>query len=557
MRVALAQFDLTIGDLAEASARIRDLADRAAAEKADLLVLPELSILGYPPRDLLRRAEVVPACEAAVARLARDLPLPTLIGSPRRVEGGSRPIANAVALCRGGVVEAWHDKILLPTYDVFDESRWFEPGSSPLIFELETASGPRRVGVLICEDLWRAEDAEAGRRYDLDPVGMLAKAGCDLVVSPSASPFVAGKATRHRRILARVAQRLDAPVAMVNQTGAHDDLIFDGGSMIVRPDASVAGGLPRFEEAVAVFDPGDGRTVDVADHDENEERFLALRRSIADYCRRSGHPGAVLGLSGGIDSAVVVALAVAALGPDAVLGLLLPSRHSSEGSLIDARASAEALGIRAEEVPIEPIHAAFETTLDPLLRLDGDGFGGLADENVQARSRGVLLMAVSNARRRLLLSTSNKSELAVGYSTLYGDMCGGLAPIGDLWKTEVFALARWMNQHHRRLGFPAPPVPTSSIEKPPSAELRPDQRDDDSLPSYDVLDAYLRARVDEERGPEDIAREIGIDAGTGAHLERLLAISEFKRYQATIIPKLAPRTFGRGREMPVVARWRP
>ena len=240
-----------------------------------------------------------------------------------------------------------------------------------------------------------------------------------------------------------------------------------------------------------------------------------------------------------------------------MLGLLLPSRYSSEGSLTDAWASAEALGIRAEKVPIEALHSAFEKTLDPLLRLDGEGFGGLADENVQARSRGVLLMAISNARRRLLLSTSNKSELAVGYSTLYGDMCGGLAPIGDLWKTEVFELARWMNEHHRRLGFTAPPVPVSSIEKPPSAELRPDQRDDDSLPPYDVLDAYLRARVDEERAPDDIAQEIGIEAEIVATLERLLAISEFKRYQATIVPKLSPRTFGRGREMPVVARWRP
>jgi NAD+ synthase (glutamine-hydrolysing) len=551
MRLALGQFDATIGDLAASSAAIRDLASRASADGADLLILPELAILGYPPRDGLLRAEVVPACERAVAELARDLPLPTLVGSPRRVDGGARPIANSVALCRGGRIEAWHDKLLLPTYDVFDESRWFEPGREPLVFDIDTAGGSRRVGVLVCEDLWRAEDASVDRRYPIDPVAMLADAGCDLVASPSASPFVVGKHARHRTILAAAAARLGVPVAMANQIGAHDDLIFDGGSMVVRPDGSIAAALPRFEDGLSIVDLAATGSVTPQEATAPEERFHAIRRAIADYCRRTGHPGVVLGLSGGIDSALVVALAVAALGPDAVLGVLLPSRYSSEGSKIDARASAAALGIRAEEIAIEPLHAAFTEALDPMLRVDGEGLVGLADENVQARSRGVLLMAISNARRRLLLSTSNKSELAVGYSTLYGDMCGGLAPIGDLWKTEVFELARWMNEHHASLGFAAPPIPVSSIEKPPSAELRPDQRDDDSLPPYEILDAYLRARVDEERAPDEIAATVDVETATVAHLERLLAISEFKRYQATIIPKLAPRTFGRGREMPV------
>lgn len=553
MRTALGQFDATIGDLAGSAAAIRGLASRAAAGGADLLVLPELAILGYPARDLLLRAEVVPACERTVADLASELPLPTLIGSPRRVEGGSRPIANSVAFCRGGRIEAWHDKLLLPTYDVFDEARWFEPGTSPLVVELDTSRGSRRVGVLVCEDLWRAEDARVARRYAVDPVAMLAAEGCDLVASPSASPFVVGKAARHRSILASAAARLGCPVAMANQVGAHDDLVFDGGSMVVRPDGSIAAALPRFEDGLAIVDLDATDSVVPADPTPPEERFHAIRRAIADYCRRTAHSGVVLGLSGGIDSALVVALAVAALGPDAVLGVLLPSRYSSDGSRIDALASGRALGIRTEEIAIEPLHAAFGAALDPVLRGPGGGGGlvGIADENVQARSRGVLLMAISNATRRLLLSTSNKSELAVGYSTLYGDMCGGLAPIGDLWKTEAFELARWMNEHHASIGFAAPPIPRSSIEKPPSAELRPDQRDDDSLPPYDLLDAYLRARVDEERAPDEIATQIDADDATVARLERLLAISEFKRYQATIIPKLAPRTFGRGREMPV------
>ena len=557
MRVAIGQFDSTVGDLAGASARIRTLAERAAAAEADLLVTPELAILGYPPRDLLLRDEVVPACEAAVEALARELPIPTLVGTPRRIEGGSRAIANSVALCRGGRVEAWHDKLLLPTYDVFDEARWFEPGRRPLVFELDTREGTRRVGVLVCEDLWRGEDAGGVHRYDVDPISMLAEAGCDLVASPSASPFVVGKHVEHRRILASAADRLGVPVAMANQVGAHDDLVFDGGSMVVTPGGGIAGALPRFEDGLDVVDLDRPASLELPEPTGCEERFHALRRSIADYCRRTGHGGVVLGLSGGIDSAIVVALAVAALGPDAVLGVLMPSRYSSEGSRVDALASGAALGIRTEEIPIESMHSVLSAALDPVLRIDGDGLEGLADENVQARSRGVLLMAISNARGRLLLSTSNKSELAVGYSTLYGDMCGGLAPIGDLWKTEVFELARWMNDHHRDLGFERPPIPVSSIEKPPSAELRPDQRDDDSLPPYEVLDAYLRARVDEERAPAEIASTFGIDDEVVSRLERLLGISEFKRYQATIVPKLAPRTFGRGRDVPVVSRWNP
>lgn len=556
MKIALGQFESVVGDIVGASARIKALAAEAADRGADLLVMPEMSILGYPPRDLLLRGEVVPACEEAVAMLAGDLPLPTLVGSPRRIDGNPRRLLNSVALCRGGEVEAWHDKILLPTYDVFDEARWFEPGERPLVFDLETATGPRRIGVLVCEDLWRAEDATVGRRYPRDPVAMLEESGCDLVVSPSASPFVVGKHAGHRAILARVASRLQAPIAMANQVGAHDDLVFDGGSMVVRPDATIAGLLPRFEDGLSVVDLEDGGSIEAPVASPPEERFLAIRRSIADYCGRTGHPGVVLGLSGGIDSALVVALAVAALGPDAVLGVLMPSRYSSEGSKIDAFASGEALGIRTEELGIEPLHAAFASALDPLLRVDGEGLEGLADENVQARCRGLLLMAVSNARRRLLLSTSNKSELAVGYSTLYGDMCGGLAPIGDLWKTEAFELSRWMNDHHRDIGFDRPPIPVSSIEKPPSAELRPDQMDEDSLPPYEVLDAYLRGRVDEERGPDEIARAHGIPPETVTRLEQLLAISEFKRHQATIVPKLSPRAFGRGREMPIVARWR-
>ena len=557
MRIAIAQFDVVVGDLAGNAEAVRSAAAAAATEAADLLVLPELCLIGYPPRDLLLREEVVPACERTLEVLAADLPLPTLVGTPRRVAGGGRPIANSMALCRNGRVEAWHDKILLPTYDVFDEARWFEPGERPLVFELQTSKGIRRVGVLACEDLWRAQDVGIERRYEVDPVAAIADAGCDVVVNPSASPFVAGKSTRHRAILADVAARVEAPVVMVNQTGACDDLVFDGGSMIVSPDGGSLGSLHRFRPGQGTFDLDAGVTDHADESSVHADRFEAIRLALASYCRRTGHGSVLLGLSGGIDSALVAALAVAALGPDAVLGVLLPSRYSSEGSRSDSRDLAARLGIRAEEMSIEPLHATVASTLDPVLRVDGDGLEGLADENVQARSRGLLLMALSNARGRMLLSTSNKSELAVGYSTLYGDMCGGYAPIGDLYKVEVFELARWINDSHRSLGFETSPIPVASIEKPPSAELRPDQRDDESLPDYEVLDAYLRGRIDEARAPESLRETLGVDADLVRRIERLLAISEFKRYQATIIPKLSPRTFGRGREMPVAARWNP
>lgn len=560
MQIALAQFDTVVGDLEGNAAAIRSLAAEASASGADLLVLPELCLLGYPPRDLLLRDEVVPACERLVAELARDLPLPTLIGTPRQIDRGSGRIANSIALCRHGRIEAWHDKILLPTYDVFDEARWFQPGDRPLVFDLQADGRIHRVGVLICEDLWRGEDVGTRRFYDVDPVGMLADADCDLIVGPSASPFVIGKHDRHRSILVDVAQRCGAVVATVNQFGANDDLVFDGGSMVISAAGRVVGGRARFNpgiSTVTIGEPVADRDETVEDHalSPEAERFEAIRLAIAGYCRRTGHKSVVLGLSGGIDSALVAALAVAALGPNAVLGVLLPSRYSSAGSRSDADDLGRRLGIRTEEISIESMHATVTATLDPVLRKDGAGLEGVADENVQARSRGLLLMAISNGRGHMLLSTSNKSELAVGYSTLYGDMCGGYAPIGDLYKTEVFELSRWMNRAYASIGFECPPIPESSIEKPPSAELRPDQRDDDSLPDYEVLDAYLRARIDAHQAPAKIGPMLGLEPELVARIERLLAISEFKRYQATIIPKLSPRTFGRGREMPVAARW--
>lgn len=557
MRVTLAQPGQVVGDLAANAAAIRACVDAAASDGSDLVVLPELAILGYPPRDLLLREEVVPACEAAVATLARSLPVPTLIGTPRRVATGRRSIANSMALCRNGHIEAWHDKLLLPTYDVFDEARWFEPGRRPLVFGLTADGTEHRIGVLVCEDLWRGEDVLADANYEVDPVESLADAGCDLVVSPSASPFIVGKHARHAAILARAAERLGARVAMVNQCGAHDDLVFDGGMLVVEPTGETIAAGPRFTTGSTTIDLSSSTPVATQPMSPMEERYRAITVAIGSYLESTGIGAVLLGLSGGIDSALVVALAVGALGPDRVRGVLLPSRYSSDHARADAIESASVLGIRHDEISIDALHRLAGETLDPSLDLAGGGLVGLADENVQARLRGLLLMAISNASGPMLLSTSNKSELAVGYSTLYGDMCGGLAPIGDLYKTEVFALARWMNEHHRELGFERPPVPVRSIEKPPSAELRPDQKDEDSLPPYDQLDRYLRARIDERRSPENAGSLAEMESETIGRIERLLAMSEFKRYQGTIVPKLAPRTFGRGRDVPVVSRWRP
>jgi NAD+ synthetase len=547
MRIALGQFDATVGDLAGNAAAIERLAADALAGDAELLLLPELCLLGYPPRDLLLREEVVPACETLAENLAARLPLPTLIGLPRRVQGGSRPIANSVALCRGGRIEGWHDKILLPTYDVFDENRWFQSGSAPFVFDL----GGKKMGVLVCEDLWRAEDVGVDRPYLRDPVGMAIDVGCDFLLSPSASPFVESKHAKHTALLADIARSHGVFVAMANQVGANDDLVFDGGSAVFSPMGRCIGSLPRFEEGLAVVDTN-AIPSDVVPMESDHERFCAIVAAIRGYCTKTGQPGVVLGASGGIDSAVTAALAVAALGPENVELLLMPSRYSSDGSLNDARDLAERLGITSVlTIPIESLHTEVGQALA------GGELEGLTDENVQARLRGLLLMARSNQTGRMVLAPSNKSELAVGYSTLYGDMNGGMMPLGDCYKTEVVSLGRWMMANHAGLGFSTEPIPEASLSKPPSAELRPDQLDEDSLPPYDVLDAVLRMRIDEERSPEAIQEALGVAADLVARIDRMHARSEFKRYQSTIIPKLSPRSFGRGRQLPLAARWTP
>jgi len=541
MRIAPLQLDSVVGDVQGNLARIADAARTAAKQGADLAVTSELAICGYPPRDLVDREGFVERCERAVADLAMQCPLPVLIGSPRRV---GRRARNAVAFLRGGRIEAWYDKRLLPTYDVFDEWRHFEPGAEPLVIEVAGA----RLGVLVCEDLWRADDAVGPGRYACDPLADCAARGVHAIVALSASPFRLGKHERQALILQTAAARIGGKVVSVNQVGANDDLVFDGASALVGAHGTIAE-LPRFAESVEALEL-DMPARAIEPRDVQHDAFRALIAAIEGYLRKTGHTRAIVGLSGGIDSAVVAALCVRALGSANVRGVMMPSRFSSDHSLSDARATAAALGMREPDLmPIAPAHELLVNSIGGVQPLEG-----LADENLQSRLRGLTLMALSNATGAMVVSTGNKSELAVGYATLYGDMCGGIAPIGDLTKGQVYALARWMNEHHGRAGFGRPPVPEGSITKPPSAELRPDQRDQDTLPPYDELDAIVHGFVDLEQSPSSIARITGLDEAMVRRWCLAIDRAQYKREQAGVVPKISMRAFGPGRRLPLAMR---
>jgi NAD+ synthetase len=541
MKIALAQINPTVGDIAGNSAKMADCIDRARDGGAELVVFGELSATGYPPRDLLSRPSFVAASVRAVESLAeRCREVAALVGYVRPADehAPGRLLENAAALLAGGQVAAVHVKTLLPTYDVFDETRYFRPGPPPGPIEL----AGRKIGVSICEDLW---DRPALRRalYEDDPVEALRRGGADVVVNLSASPFQVGKAGLRQDLIARQARRAQAPIVYVNQVGGNDELVFDGGSTAVAADGTLLGRARSFAEDLLIVDTAGRPARRERPGSDIEQLDAALRLGLGDYVRKTGFASAVLGLSGGIDSAVVAVVAADALGPENVLGVAMPSRYSSAHSVEDARRLADHLRIRLAEVPIEPMHSAFEGALEPHLPADRPG---TTDENVQARIRGTTVMAFSNALGCMPLATGNKSELATGYCTLYGDMNGGLAILGDVLKTSVYGLARHFNADGGR-------VPERIITKPPSAELKPGQVDQDKLPPYEVLDGILSRYIEQELSVEEIIAD-GFEESQVRRVAAMVFAAEYKRRQAPPVLKVTGRAFGSGRRVPIACR---
>jgi NAD+ synthetase len=553
MRLALAQLNLTVGAFDATFAKIAAAVTRARAGEADLLVLTELAATGYPPRDLVGHAAFVDANLALVERVAAltDERLAVLIGFvDRQPRAAGKPLHNAVALCHRGIVTARRYKTLLPTYDVFDEDRYFEPATdvSPMVL------GGVRLGVTICEDVWNDKDFWPTRLYHRDPVAELAVQGVDLFINISASPFTIDKADVRRRMIRQAAATHHRYFFYVNQVGGNDEIVFDGHSIGVAPDGREIVRAAEFDEDFIVCDvpvEAGGGTRESApvirpvSTSSEEAAYRALVVGLGDYARKCGFERAVLGLSGGIDSALTACLAADALGPANVLGVAMPTRFSSRHSVADAEALAHNLGIEYRLIPIDAIYQAH---LDALAPVFTGRAPDTAEENVQARARGAILMALSNKFGSILLSTGNKSELAVGYCTLYGDMCGGLAVISDVPKTLVYRLSHFVNREREI-------IPASSITKPPSAELRPEQLDTDSLPPYDVLDPIIQAYVEDALDLDAIVAR-GHDRALAADVIRRINASEYKRRQAAPGLKISSKAFGVGRRYPIAADYR-
>jgi NAD+ synthetase len=550
MRIALGQINPTVGDIPGNSRKIMSFIDRAKSAGAGLVVFPELSIPGYPPKDLLLKPKFIEDNLAAVARIAESVRgIDAVVGyAQRNADPIGRPLRNAVALLRDGRVVAEHFKTLLPTYDVFDESRYFEPGPAVARGNL-VRIGDLAVGLTICEDLWNDEKMVPRRLYHDNPIADLHHAGAQLMINASASPFVAGKHDFRLELFSSQARQFKQPLVYVNQVGGNDELVFDGNSVVFDAEGKVIAQAKDFEEELLLVDLPTGKSAAAMNIPSRgiESIYKALILGLRDYVRKCEFSSVVLGLSGGIDSALTATLAVAALGKDKVVGVAMPSRFSSEHSIADASKLAENLGIEFHLISIGPAHEAYETMLAGIF--EGHPHD-LTEENLQARIRGALLMALSNKFGHLLLTTGNKSELAVGYCTLYGDMCGGLAVISDVPKTMVWDMARWINQTAGQ-----ELIPQSSIDKIPSAELRPNQTDQDSLPPYPLLDAILHRYIEEEKSAAQIAAE-GFDEQTVLRVIRLVDRSEYKRRQAAPGLKVTSRAFGSGRRMPIAQNYR-
>ena len=543
MRLALAQINTTVGDLDGNVAKILAAYRRGAETGVQAVLAPELAISGYPPRDLLLRNNFVTQNLAALEQLASATGKTALIVGfvGRNEKPPGREVTNAVALLQHGKIQAVRTKSLLPTYDVFDEDRYFEPatGNSPV--ELDDQA----IGLTICEDIWNDEDFWPARRYRRNPAMDLVKAGARLILNISASPWHLGKQKTRYEMLASLARKAKCPVAYCNLVGGNDELIFDGESLVFNATGTLIAQGELFAEDFLVVDTDTAQPIVLQLPPDEERVYKALALGLRDYLRKCGFKSAVLGLSGGIDSAITACLAAAALGPENVHGVSLPSQFSSPGSLDDARVLAERLGIHYDVISVQPAFEATKAQLHPVFARRPED---VTEENIQARLRGVILMALSNKFGSLLLTTGNKSEMAVGYCTLYGDMCGGLAVIGDIPKTMVYRLAKWINREREI-------IPEASITKAPSAELRPNQTDQDSLPPYDLLDQILEAYVVQGKSATEIIAA-GYDGAAVRKVIRLIDLSEYKRRQAAPGLKVTSKAFGVGRRIPIAQKYR-
>ena len=543
MKIALGQINPTVGDFAGNAAKIIDYSSRARAAGAGLILFPELSVCGYPPRDLVERSSFVSHNREAAEHIASEthgIAVVCGLVTPAQADTG-KSVMNSAALLMDGEIKFVQSKMLLPTYDVFDELRNFAPARHQ---ELLPFCG-KQMALTICEDAWNDKHFWPRQLYSVDPVEALVKAGGNFVLNISASPFWAGKRKLREDMLSTIARTDRVPLAFVNQIGGNDSLVFDGSSLVFDRDGQIIARGKSFEEDLIFFD-SDSLTGDLHEQLSGEEAsiYAALVLGTRDYIFKCGFKKAIIGLSGGIDSALTAAIAVNAIGAENVIGVGMPSEYSSEGSIADARELAANLGIRFELMPISDIFQAFKGTLRKVFEGKKED---VTEENIQSRIRGSLLMALSNKFGALVLSTGNKSELGVGYCTLYGDMAGGLGVIADVPKTLVYRLSRYVNSR-------GPVIPQSSLEKPPSAELRPDQKDTDSLPPYEVLDAILEDYVEQSRSAEEIARENNFDLSLVKSVIRMVERNEYKRQQAAPGIKISPKAFGYGRRFPIAAK---
>ncbi|MCX8057139.1 MAG: NAD+ synthase [Ignavibacteria bacterium] len=544
MNIVLASINPIVGDLKGNYEKIISYVQKAKELKADLIIFPELSLLGYPPLDLLDKNSFVTEAisyHKKIVDISKGIGI--IFGSVTKIEDEiGTNIFNSAIFCYDGKIKSIHHKSLLPNYDVFDEVRYFEPSKEINVVEFHG----KKLGITICEDAWNDKDFWVHRKYEFDPIEKVVGLGADIIINISASPFSIGKEKIRTEMFSSIARKHKRKVLFVNQVGANTDLIFDGGSKVFDSNGNLIIASNRFEESLVLFDTD--KEYEASNYifpNEDEDIYNALILGIRDYCYKTGFRKVVLGLSGGIDSALVAVLAKEALGADNVLCVMMPSKYSSEGSIKDAQKLIENIRVKGTIIPIQDLFDKFKESLsNEFKNLPED----VTEENLQSRIRGVLLMALSNKFGYLLLATGNKSELATGYATLYGDMCGGLAPISDVYKTKVYDLARFINRKEEI-------IPVEIINKVPSAELKPNQTDQDTLPPYEVLDKILYYYIEEAKEVDEIV-ELGFDRGLVQNVLKMVDRAEYKRKQAAPGLKITSKAFGTGRRFPIVQRWR-